>query len=141
MKMIADDYPGIRETGRELSTDVFSPLILLICLVAAFALAIAGTVSFFSSTPTSRTITGNDLVEKVREGALPESYVRMAYDEVKRLANTPVDSQLQWNPKAAQQDNGLMIFGTVLDPKGKSREFYVQFEGRTQQIVASELEE
>ncbi len=139
MKSITDDFSGIRDSRNE-SKDVFSPLILLICLVAAFALAIAGTVSFFKGKPTSRTISGNDLVEKVRDGALPESYVRMAYDEVKRLTNTPIDSQLQWTPKAAQQDNGLMIFGTVLDPNGKSREFYVQFEDGDEQIVASELE-
>ncbi len=129
------------KSDKESRGDVLSALILGVCLFASCALAITGLIAFIMAPEQKETLSSSDMMERVRDGELPEAMVRMAYDEVKRLTNTPVDSQIQWSPNASHMKDGLVIFGTVLNPKGDKKEFFVRFSDKDPQIIESDIRE
>lgn len=132
-----------RDKNESLSSgrDPYSILILIVCSIIAAVLAVAGLFSFFDgSNSTMRTTkVSSNMSERVRNGELPDHLVRMAYDEVKRLSNTPVDENLYWSPDAKKVNGDLMISGVVRVPNVGVKEFFVKFGDKDKKIIESQI--
>ena len=133
--MHSQENDSLNSSGR----DPYSVLILLFCSVIAVVLAVAGVFSFLDSSGSEDRKATKDISERVRDGELPDHLIRMAYDEVKRLSNTPVEEKLYWNPDAKKINGGLLVSGVVQVPNGSMKEFFVKFGGKDKKIVDSEI--